>query len=166
MQLLRELEQNKEELLYLEASKDVVIANKHQTIELLQNEIQKLKTAYEKASNSERNKVLDDDDIYKTFKNKAVAKRNNTKPKDSDWEQMLSLINSHFPLFYEKMFSVELSLLEKRVCILTRLRFTNNEMVVLLDSSPSSVSNAKQKVNEKLFGGTSASTLLKNMLKM
>lgn len=139
-------------------------------MEKLQAQLQNYKMQYDKIMLSEKNVVVEDDEIYLDFKKMAKGLRSVPMPSAKEWKMLEIFVAEKFPVFYGKICNKEegkkLSLQEWRVCLLTRLHFSNSEIVNILDSSPSSVSNAKQKVNEKLFGGTSASTLLKNMLKM
>ncbi len=59
-----------------------------------------------------------------------------------------------------------LTKLEKEICMLCRLNFPNGEMAVLLDKSTQSVTNIKSKVNFKLFGEKSATSLKKNFMRL
>lgn len=42
----------------------------------------------------------------------------------------------------------------------------NTEVATLIDTTTKTVNNAKQKVNNKIFGDKSASSLYKNLLKV
>lgn len=107
------------------------------------------------------------ENIYKRFRELTSGKMNTPPPTEEEWQELSLVVSKYFPFIYNKMCNCEkLSRLEMRVCILTRLRFTNKEMTILLNSSASSISNIRQKVNERLFGGKSSKTLFDNMVNL
>ena len=73
------------------------------------------------------------------------------------------LFKQYFPLVYAKISRTKLSTQEFHVCVLSWLKFDNREMSILLQTTTSSICNAKQKANYKLFDQNSASSLYKNL---
>ncbi|MBE6262016.1 MAG: hypothetical protein E7107_14595 [Prevotella sp.] len=57
----------------------------------------------------------------------------------------------------------KLSYLEMKTCVLTLLKFKNSDIAVLLEEKPQRITNMKSRINKKLFGMESASTLLDNL---
>ena len=137
-------------------------------MEKLQVQLQNYKMQYDKIMLSEKNVVVEDDEIYLDFKKMAKGLRSVPMPSAKEWKMLEILVAEKFPVFYGKICNNEegkkLSLQEWRVCLLTRLHFSNSEIVNILNSTPSSISNAKQMVNHKIFGDNRAGTLYKNML--
>lgn len=169
-ELKRKDEIHQQQIVNIQAVNDVENTKKLKKISNLQNELQGYKSEYKRMLSLEKNVVIEDDDIYILFKKMATGQRNVPQPKEKDWKKLEKMMGENFPVFYDRMHcnrnGKKLSLLEWRVCLLTRLGLTNAEMVNLLSSSPSSISNAKQIANKKLFNEKGASTLLKNMLNL
>ena len=57
----------------------------------------------------------------------------------------------------------KLSYLEMKTCVLTLLKFKNSDIAVLLEEKPQRITNMKSRINKKLFGVESASTLQDNL---
>lgn len=159
-----------QQIMNIQAINDVEDTKKQKKIIDLQDELQEYKSEYKRMLSSEKNVVIEDNDMYILFKKMSMGQRNVPQPKEKDWKNLEKMMGENFPVFYERIYSnrngKKLSLLEWRVCLLTRLGLTNAEMVNLLSSSPSCISNAKQIANKKLFNTKGASTLLKNMLNL
>ena len=167
LQICQKLELNKEKLQILQMNKDLLAAQIQQQIETLQNQIIEYKKMRVRMEPSENIATLDEEKIYKRFKELTSGKINTPRPTEKEWKELFLVVSKYFPLMYNKMSNCDkLSQLEVRVCILTRLRFTNKEMTILLGSSASSISNIRQKVNERLFGDSSSKTLFENMVKL
>ncbi|MBR6196552.1 MAG: hypothetical protein IKQ72_03015 [Bacteroidaceae bacterium] len=83
---------------------------------------------------------------------------------NTDIEELLLIVRQYLPHFYMEIAKEEkLSLQEQVICILLRLNFTSKEMSVLLNTSLSSIANAKKRANEKLFGVSQANMLVTNL---
>ena len=169
-ELKRKDEIHQQHIMNLQAVNNVEDTKKLKKINNLQNELQGYKSEYRRMLSSEKNVMIEDEDIYILFKKMATGQRNVPQPKEKDWKKLEKMMGEKFPVFYERIRNnrngKSLGLLEWRVCLLTRLGLTNAEMVNLLSSSPSSISNAKQIANKKIFNEKGASTLLKNMLNL
>lgn len=164
MLLKDKLKECLEELHRAKTNYNTEIEKKQQKIQMLENEVHSLKTDYINKLSIERNVSLCDNDIYKRFKVLAIPSKNIVQPSTKDWNELMKQMEDNYPLFFKKICKVNLTQFEFRVCVLTRLSFSNSEMMIVLESSPSSISNAKQKINVKLFGGKGATSLLNNML--
>ena len=106
-------------------------------------------------------------DIVHSFQEKATGKREIQLPTDGDWQRFMGMYAKSLPTFYERiLMNDDLTNLEKQICMLCRLNFSNGQISVLLCKSTQSVTNTKTKVNIKLFGQKSASSLKKNLMRM
>ena len=161
----KELEIISDKYLLLSNQLDDVKLERDEKIDNLRHELQVLQKKHKNILRSEKMLRLDDNNIYQRFKQMAIPALGHHVPTDSDWNELECIFAENYPLFYQKLRNrYDSFVLEFRVCILVRLRFTSSEIVILLNSSKASVSNAKSKANEKLFGEKGASTLYFNML--
>ena len=167
LQVCQKLEVYKNELETLQKDKKLLADQMQQQIEALQDEITEYKKMRVRMEPSENIATLDEENVYKRFRELTSGKMNTPPPTEEEWQELSLVVSKYFPFIYNKMCNCEkLSQLEMRVCILTRLRFTNKEMTILLNSSASSISNIRQKVNERLFGEKSSKTLFDNMVNL
>lgn len=88
------------------------------------------------------------------------------KAQENDWQELRLIFQQKLPLLFEKMRTSKLSPQELKVCMLVYLTMDNTEVATLIDTTTKTVNNAKQKVNNKIFGDKSASSLYKNLLKV
>lgn len=105
---------------------------------------------------SDETQLMNSDFIIKLRETKCFMREN-------EWLQMENLIAKHLPVFCKIIEGNILSMLEKRICILTRLGFSGSEITSIMNLSSSSVSNKKTCINSKLFGIQSASGLQENL---
>ncbi len=82
-------------------------------------------------------------------------------PSEKDWNDLENIVSKHHSPFYSYITDPDkaLSILEKRVAILIRLGFIVSECCILLKSSSQSLSNARGRINRKLFNGKGATGL-------
>lgn len=72
---------------------------------------------------------------------------------DSEWEGLVKAIEKyHYNLYYFITAKHRLPKRQFKVCILSRLYFSNQEMAVLMNTSFSNISNLRSKVAKALFG--------------
>lgn len=77
------------------------------------------------------------------------------------------LVEQCMPGFYVKITEGNvLSQDELRLAILTRLKFTPSDIVIIMEKSQARVSNLRQIVNKKLFSEDSSRTLNHNILQI
>lgn len=83
---------------------------------------------------------------------------------NSDIEELLLVVREYLPHFFMEIAKDDkLSQQELLVCILLRLNFSGKDLSVLLNTSSSSIANAKKRANEKLFGMSQANMLITNL---
>lgn len=72
---------------------------------------------------------------------------------DVQWEDFENLISSKLDAFYIQISDSSLGLtdIEKKICMLIRLRFIPSELAVLLDLSKQRITNIRTAINMKLF---------------
>ena len=156
--LICERNKNKEEY-------EGAVQQKQNEINSLKGEIQKYRKKIKRLNDSERDLKLADQHILRKFREMVTPRLYSDLPSSKDWEDLESLFASNFPITYEKIQKDKDSLvLEFRVCVLTRLQFSNGAIANLLQSTPASISNAKSKANKRIFGDRGASTLYYNMV--
>ena len=101
------------------------------------------------------------------FHQKALRKRKTSLPTRLEWEEFLKLFVQTQPQAYVAIGrSQTLSPQELSACVLLLLKFTNSEILSLLNISPQSLTNIKTRINEKLFGEPKASSLDSKMKKI
>lgn len=163
----KELRQTKEELKIVCDNEKKAQGLMKAKMEKLQVEVQEYQLKLAFMENAEKTIVVKENEIVMRFKEMSSPKINNRKPHLEDWNLLEKVVEQYLPLLIilitEKS---SLSVQEYRVCILTRLGFTNSEMQVLLNTSSQSITNAKTKANKKLFEENRASSLYKNLLKV
>lgn len=103
--------------------------------------------------------------IARLFVKKAERKTERPKPSDAEWKLLMSEFSKHNPTTF-KSFSKgkSLSKLEERICVLLILGISEKDILMMTNSGASTVSNAKSRANEKLYGKKEASSLKNNLI--
>lgn len=167
MAAVSKLEHLKQELQILEANKDQIIESKQEEISNLLKVIEGYKNTFDGLSDHDKEASVMGNEVVLLFKDKAIGKRNNPLPNEAEWQRLIGLFSKSLPAFYGGILQNEdLTKLEKETCMLCRLNFSNGEIAVLLDKSTQSITNTKAKVNAKLFGQKSATSLKKNLMRV
>ena len=79
---------------------------------------------------------------------------------DDEWDELVEEIKKyHYGLYYFITVKHKLPKRQFKVCILTRLYFSNQEMAALMNTSFSNISNLRSKVTYALFGSKDLSLL-------
>ncbi len=105
-----------------------------------------------------------DTEIVKIFQSMKVGRLRTPLPSTTDWMRLTVEFKRKMPIFYSTIIKDGcLSKMELRVCMLTRLGFSNGEIAIIMDMSPQSISNAKANANGKLFSENKAKTLFANL---
>lgn len=106
-----------------------------------------------------------DSQIARLFVKKAERKTERPKPSDAEWKMLISEFSKHNPTTF-KSFSKgkSLSKLEERICVLLILGISEKDILMMTNSGASTVSNAKSRANEKLYGKKEASSLKNNLI--
>ena len=98
--------------------------------------------------------------LIEDFHRKAIRKKNTSLPQRADWDQLIRLFAQKQPEAYVAIGREQtLSSQELRACILLLLKFTNGEIISLLDITSQGMTNIRTRINEKLFRESKASTL-------
>jgi hypothetical protein len=87
---------------------------------------------------------------------------------DVQWEDFENLISSKLNTYYIQISDSSLGLtdIEKKICMLIRLRFIPSELAVLLDLSKQRITNIRTAINMKLFKEKGTKSLDANIRKM
>ena len=106
-----------------------------------------------------------DSQIARLFVKKAERKTERPKPSDAEWKLLMSEFSKHNPTTF-KSFSKgkSLSKLEERICVLLILDISEKDILMMTNSGASTVSNAKSRANDKLYGKKEASSLKNNLI--
>lgn len=151
---------------------EAVIASKETRLAELSDKI-----AYLEAENElyKEDSAIPKKDNFEQFRNSTIATRfvKIARPKasqisvtESEWKLLISRFCIDNPLTYKKFTTGKcLSPLEQRICILLLLDIPTDCIVNMTNSMPSTVSNAKARANEKLFGKKEAHSLQSNLFR-
>lgn len=144
---------------YMELKKNTTLFEQKmiKKINVLQDVIDQYEAKLENVKQSDRIIAIENSDIFLKFKNATTPKLKAILPNQDDWKTLEILFKQYFPLVYAKISRTKLSTQEFHVCVLSWLKFDNREMSILLQTTTSSICNAKQKANYKLFDQNSAS---------
>ena len=113
---------------------------------------------------TEKQTIISNNQIVVAFKKMASPKKNTPVPTNNEWKELVDFICHCFPIFASQISEKKLAQQELKVCVLTRLEFTNSEMQILLNTSSQSITNMKAKATRKLFNKNGASSLYKNLI--
>ena len=103
--------------------------------------------------------------IAQLFLKKATRKSERIRPTESEWNLLISQFSKDIPVTYKSFGEGKtLSQLELRICILLILNIPEKNISLITDSYASTVSNAKARANEKLFGKKEAHSLKNNLI--
>ncbi|MBR0037922.1 MAG: hypothetical protein IJP70_09830 [Bacteroidales bacterium] len=104
-------------------------------------------------------------DIALLFIKKATEKTEKVLPTEAEWKILISQFSKDNPVTYRSFgFGKALSKLERRICILLVLDIPEYVIVIMTNSSASTISNSKARANEKLFGKKDAHPLKINLI--
>ena len=162
----KKLEKTCEELDLLQEDKEIFIQKKQNEIIALQCSLREYREKYDKFNLLDKEKKLMESDIVVKFIEMSTPKRNRINPTEKDWLDLYKEFQQYKPLISEKIRKGKLSSQELQVCILTYLGMDNTAIAFLVNTTSKTISNAKQKINRKLFEEKSASTLFDNLLKV
>ena len=103
--------------------------------------------------------------IAQQFIKKATSKSERIKPTGTEWNLLISQFSKDIPVTYKSFGQGRsLSQLEQRICILLILDIQEKNISLMTDSFASTVSNAKSRANEKLYGKKDAHSLKNNLI--
>lgn len=152
------------ELQGLQNNYSETLTEKEKELETLQRQLQRYQQQYDRITPSDKEISLMQSDIVHAFRKMLKPPYSKDVPSRSDWKHLLTLVRQCLPTFYHQIMEAsDLTLPEKQVCILTRLSFLPNDIVILLHSTSQRISNAKSNANKKLFSDDSAKHLFSNL---
>ena len=106
-----------------------------------------------------------DSAIAQQFVKKATDKSERIKPTESEWNLLTSQFSKDISVTYKSFGQGKpLSQLEQRICILLILDIPEKVISLMTDSYASTISNAKARANEKLYGKKDAHSLRNNLI--
>lgn len=160
---LRQLkEKNYEDIISLKEQQESELT---QTIERLQTE----NDAYKRGIPDNKSDRIEDfleSGVAQVFVKKAGGKSERPKPTDAEWNLLTSQFSKDVPATFKSFGEGKpLSQLEQRICILLILDIPEKAISAMTDSHASTVSNAKARANEKLFGKKDAYSLKNNLIR-
>lgn len=104
--------------------------------------------------------------IAQLFIKKANDKAERPVPSYAEWKLLMSEFSKDNPITYQSFGEGKvLSQLEERICVLLILGISEKNISKLTNSVASTVSNAKSRANEKLYGKKDASSLKNNLIR-
>lgn len=140
------------------------LSEREKELEALQQQLRIYQQQYERITPNDKEKSLMQSDIVHAFKDMAKPPFHKGVPSRSDWKHLLTLVQQCLPNFYHQIIEDSiLTTMEQQVCVLTRLSFPPNDIVILLNSTSQRISNAKSNANKKLFSEESAKLLFSNL---
>ena len=160
----KKLEKTCEELDLLQEDKEIFIQKKQNEIIALQCSLREYREKYDKFNLLDKEKKLMESDIVVKFIEMSTPKRNHIDPVEEDWQELYDALLQYKPLLFERIRKGKLSPQEFQICILAYLGIDNTAIAFLINTTTKNVSNAKQKINRKLFDDKRASTLFSNLL--
>ena len=146
----------------------MIVEKENQEAELTRiiSQLQAENTMYKNSSLPHDN--LDDfldSPIAQLFIKKAKGKAERPEPTEAEWKMLLSQFCKDNPFTFKSFGSGKsLSLLEQRICILIILDIPERDIAKMTTSQASTVSNAKTRANEKLYGKKEAHSLKTNLI--
>ncbi|MBQ7420605.1 MAG: hypothetical protein IJV27_00435 [Prevotella sp.] len=92
---------------------------------------------------------------------------NARRASEKEWEMLIEVIRLHYPTFFAYItVKYHLSKQKYRICILSRLSFNVSEMSTLLQTSPTTISNARIAISKTLFNIGSSNGLNERLAKL
>ena len=145
------------------AAKEKKEAELTRAIKRLQNE----NNIYKKKDSVKERDCLEDfrnSKIAQLFIRRATGKFEIPRPTDAEWSMLMSQFSKDIPVTFKSFGEGKpLSQLEQRICVLLILDISEKTISIMTDSVPSTVSNAKARASEKLFGKKAAQSLKTNL---
>ena len=103
--------------------------------------------------------------IVQLFVKKANGKAERPVPSEAEWKMLISQFSKDIPVTFKSFGEGKsLSPLEQRICILLILDIPERTISMMTESVGSTVSNAKARANEKLYGKKDAHSLKTNLI--
>ena len=140
------------------------IVEEHMRAQMRYQQQDKLMQAYRNRV-AEKEESLKGEKVYHTFKDYVNNPLHRNRPAKKDWDRLIQLYGKYMPHIYARMKLAKLTNRELYASILTHLDFQTRELTVLMETTPSIISNTKSSANNKVFSDKTASTLQQNLKK-
>lgn len=103
--------------------------------------------------------------IAQLFIKKANGKAERPIPSEAEWKLLMFQFSKDIPVTFKSFGEGKsLSPLEQRICVLLILDIPEKAISIMTDSVGSTISNAKARANEKLYGKKDAPSLKNNLI--
>ena len=103
--------------------------------------------------------------IAQLFIKKANGKAERPIPSEAEWKLLMFQFSKDIPVTFKSFGEGKsLSSLEQRICVLLILDIPEKAISIMTDSVGSTISNAKARANEKLYGKKDAPSLKNNLI--
>lgn len=133
----------------------------------LRNEISCIKEQYASLQDTEREKAIMQSPVINVIRTKLPPSYAGDPISEESWQELLLLVEQCMPNFYARITTGNvLSPDELRLAVLTRLRFSPGDIILIMDKSRVRISNLRLQVNKKLFSDNSARTLAHNIMQL
>ena len=160
-------EQKEDELELMKTNTEAAIRKKQGEITSLEEKARTLQEKCERLSRREKVKSMMKGQLVEKFRSMTDYKSVRTSPALEDWEELERFFKQQQPALIDKVDGVDgVTPRDKRICMLCMLDFSTSEMANLLEMSIQGVSNAKRKLNKKIFGKNDAASLANNLMKL
>ena len=141
-----------------------IIESKTQEIASLQVLVCQYEQQWQKVTLHDKEEALMNSDLVCVFNDMSIGKLGSRTPTNAEWKHLFRLFKQSMPIAHAVIAKDDkLSYLEMKTCVLTLLKFKNSDIAVLLEEKPQRITNMKSRINKKLFGVESASTLQDNL---
>ena len=162
LEAMNDVDRAKADMAAMQADYTLFVCNKEKDIAELEQKVAQYQSQIDSLNSSEREEALLSSIPVEAFRKFTYPQQ--PLPHKSDWLQLTRIVKQSLPTFYAKVSQENLlSPLQLRTSLLTRLKFTNSEISILLNITPQQVTNTKTAINEKLFGQKTATTLMANL---
>jgi preprotein translocase subunit SecG len=148
-----------------------IIAEKEKQEAELTKQIQLLQAENNLYKNNSDNNQKDDlngflnCDTARLYVRKANKQTERLIPNEAEWGLLMSRFAKYAPQTFQLFSATKpLSKLEQRICLLLILDISEKVISIMTESTPSTVSNAKARANEKLFGKKQAQSLKNSLI--
>ena len=145
---------------------DVVISQKEEEIERLNQTISKYEDTRLQTTAKNNMAQFEQSDIVRLFSEKRQFKKGEEPLTGSDWKQLISEFSLDMPSAYAVMTSSRLSPLQLQVCILLLLDYEESIIAALRETKPQTINNAKIRANRKIFMADNSITLKSNLIRL
>lgn len=165
MQIQEELRKLKtKDYIGIIAEKEKQEAELTKQIELLQAENNQYKNNSDNNQKDDLNSFLNCD-TARLYVRKANKQTERLIPNEAEWGLLMSRFAKYAPQTFQLFSATKpLSKLEQRICLLLILNISEKVISIMTESTPSTVSNAKARANEKLFGKKQAQSLKNSLI--